>query len=525
MPDQNARGWEAAATANPLATDAAMAILRAGGSAVDAAIAAQAVLTLAEPSASGIGGGAIILMAAEGRVRVFEGLAAAPAAIAVREGQPEFGGCSVGVPGAVRAMALAHAAGGRLAWRALFAPAIALAAEGAPLAPYLRRRLREAPAMREEALARALWFGADGAPHAAGTIIRNPELAENLALVAEQGADAFYEGKLAGRMVAAVQHDRQPGTLAATDLAAYRARERAPVRFPLGTWTVAAAPPPAGGITVGQVVGLVRRFGLEGLGAELPTETMHVLAEAGRIAYADRPLMGDPEAMAIDAARLLEPAYLDARARLLDLGRRAGSYPQGLGTPVAEATRADSMTSHLSIADSAGMFVSMTTTINQLFGAPIAVGGFYLNDAVPNFSTRARARGERAANAPGPGKRPRTTMAPAIVLDEANRPIAALGAGGGHRIVGMMANLLLRLAGGARDAAAMVGAPHALRWRAETEIEPPLARHRAALEALGHRVKVQRFDGAAQAVLIEPEGMSAGADPRRDGTGMARRRS
>ena len=284
-------------------------------------------------------------------MRVFEGLAAAPAAIAVREGQPEFGGCSVSVPGAVRAMALAHAAGGRLAWGALFAPAIALASEGAPLAPYLRRRLREAPAMREEALARALWFGADGAPHAAGTIFRNPELAESLALVAEQGADAFYEGKLAERIAEAVQHDRHPGALAATDLATYRARERAPVRFPLGAWTVATAPPPAGGITVGQVVGLVRRLGLEGIGpegtsVELTPEAMHLLAEAGRIAYADRPLMGDPEAMAIDAARLLEPAYLDARARLLDPGRRAGSYPQGLGAPVAEARRADSMTSH-----------------------------------------------------------------------------------------------------------------------------------------------------------------------------------
>jgi gamma-glutamyltranspeptidase/glutathione hydrolase len=510
MPDRKARWWEAVATANPLATEAAMAILRAGGSAVDAAIAAQAVLTLAEPSASGIGGGAIILMAAGGSVRVFEGLAAAPEAIAVREGQPEFGGCSVGVPGAVRAMAMAHAAGGRLAWRALFAPAIALASEGAPLAPYLRRRLCEAPAMREEPLARALWFGERGAPRAAGTKFRNKELAESLELVAEQGADAFYEGRLAERMVASVRNDRHPGTLAAGDLAAYRARERAPVRFPLGTWTVATAPPPAGGITVGQIVGIVRRLGLEGMGEEFSPEAMHLLAEAGRIAYADRPLMGDPEAMAIDAALLLEPAYLDARARLLDPGRRAGSYPQGIEAPIGELTASESMTSHLSVADAGGNFVSMTTTINQLFGARIAVGGFYLNDAIGNFGT--------GSNAPGPGKRPRTTMAPAIVLDEANRPIAALGAGGGHRIVGMMANLLLRLAGGARDAASMVGAPHALRWRAETEIEPPLARHRGALEALGHRVKVQRFDGAAQAVLMGPDCMSAGADPRRDGT-------
>jgi gamma-glutamyltranspeptidase/glutathione hydrolase len=517
MPGFEARGWEAVATANPLATDAAMAILGAGGSAVDAAIAAQAVLTLAEPSASGIGGGAIILMAAGGTVRVFEGLAAAPGAIAVREGQPEFGGCSVGVPGAVRAMAMAHAAGGRLAWRALFAPAIALASEGAPLAPYLRRRLGEAPAMREEPLARALWFGERGAARAAGTKFRNPELAESLALVAEQGADAFYEGTLAERMVAAVRNDRHPGTLAASDLAAYRARERAPVRFPLGAWTVAAPPPPAGGITVGQIVGLVRRLGLTGIGAEFAPEAMHLLAEAGRIAYADRPLMGDPEAMAIDAALLLEPAYLDARALLLDPGRRVRSYPQGIEAPIAELTDQESMTSHLSVADRRGNFVSMTTTINQLFGARIAVGGFYLNDAIGNFGA-----GSSAANAPGPGKRPRTTMAPAIVLDHANRPIAALGAGGGHRIVGMMANLLLRLAGGARDAASLVAAPHALRWRAETEIEPPLAEHRAALAALGHRVKVQRFDGAAQAVLMGPDGMSAGGDPRRDGTGIAR---
>ncbi len=485
-----------------------------------------------EPSASGIGGGAILLLAGAGGVRAFEGISAAPSRVTDRltrdfDGRTipadrvTFGGRTVGVPGALRALELAHRAAGRLPWARLFAPAVEAAEAGVPVSPHLTAKLGEAPLMRGETLASTLWC-AGGRVLPVGSVFRNPALAATLRLIAEGGADAFYSGPLAERIVAAAAADLFPGTLSLADLAAYRAVERAPVRFAFNGWQVVTGPPPAmGGTAVGQILGMAARLGVTTL-PETPTkEVLHVLAECGRVARADRAIFGDPEAMTHAPEAALDGAYLDTRARLIDRRRVAPSYMPGLGPEAADRTLGGSMTSHLAIADGFGNVVSMTTTINKNFGSNVSVGGFYLNDVMTNFSDPPTQSGVVLANALAPGRRPRTTFAPTLVLDAAGRVIAAIGAGGGHRIIGFVANFLLRLAGGERDPQAMLGAPHALNWHGITEVETAWSAQAAALAADGHYVIRRRMDAGAQALVFADDQVLAGADPRRDGMAMA----
>jgi gamma-glutamyltranspeptidase / glutathione hydrolase len=534
---RSAQGRLAAATANPLASWAALTMLRRGGSAVDAAIAAQAMLNVVEPNASGIGGGAMILVAEAGSVRAFDGISAAPARVTDRPSRDfdgrdvpaellDFGGRTVCVPGAVRAMEMAHRTAGRLPWADLFAPAIEATEAGAPLSPYLARALREHPPIERERMAAELWYR-EGEPRPVGTRSRNPALAATLRMIAEQGPDAFYLGPIAERIVAAVAGDRLPGAMTSADLRSYRAFERRPVGFALGEWQVVAGPPPAfGGIAVGQILGIAARLGITCLEREISADALHVLAEASRLAQADRAVFGDPDDIRVMPEALLDAAYLDARAGLISPRRRAAAYPpgtllQGTGLRVEETTPGSSMTSHIVVADETGQVVSMTTTINKNFGSMVSVGGFYLNDALTNFAAVPRAGGVKVPNAQRPGRRPRTTIAPCIVLDAAGHPMAAIGAGGGYRIIGFVANFLLRLAGGWHDPQAMLSAPHGLSWSGETEIEPELAHHQEELTARGHSVITRRLDGGAQALVVAGESVAAAGDPRRDGVGMA----
>ncbi len=525
---RSARGRAAAATANPLASRAALEMLRAGGSAIDGAIAAQAVLTVVEPNASGIGGGAMIVLHDRAGTHVIDGLAAAPASVpdrlqtdfdgrSVPADRVVYGGRTVGVPGVLRALDLAHRRFGRLPWAQLFEPAVALAESGFPLAPYLVRTLQEIPPIRDERMARTLFCGGTEAPLPVGTRLHNLPVARALQRIAEGGADAFYHGELADNIVRAVRSDYFPGGITGADLANYRAVERVPVRFPLGRLSVVGAPLPAFGcIAVGQIIGIASRHGLDGIGRDLTADEIHILAEAGRIAFADRARYADPDFTEIDGAASLAAGYLDARAALLDPHRRTDRIRSG--RPEALAA---SMTSHLAIADAGGQVVSMTTTINQNFGARISVDGFYLNNALTNFAAEPVLNEKRVPNAMAPHQRPRTTIAPAIVLDETGRPVAAIGAGGGYRIIGYVANGLLRLAGGEGDPQALLAAPHALNWNGISEIEPALERHAENLIARGHWLSVRRLDGGTQCLLMDGGAVLAGGDPRRDGAAMA----
>lgn len=515
---RSASGRAVAAVANPEAAWAAAMILRAGGSAVDAAVAAQAALTAVEPNASGLGGGAVILVADAGEVVAVEGLSAAPGRVAARldrdfDGRAvpaeraAFGGRTVGVPGVLRALEVAHRRFGRLAWSELFAPAIALAEDGYRLSPYLLRALRESPAVQTDAFCRDLFCGADGRPLPAGTLLRNPELGRTLRAVARGGADAFYLGEIAQALCAAVAGDPFAGTITMADMAAYRARVRPPVRFGLGGLSVAAGCLPSfGGTGVGQIVGLAAAMGISGLGPMLSADEIHLLVEAGRVAFADRDAYAG-EAAALDPQSFVDPTYLAGRAREIDPVRRGDRFRAGpeLG---------GSMTSHLSIADARGQVVSMTTTINNNFGGRVASGGFLLNNVVTNFSV------PPSMNALAPHRRARTTIAPCIVSDAAGRPVAAVGAGGGGRILGFVANALLRFAGGMGDPQAIVGCPQALNNAGQAEMEPPLDRHAAELARRGHWVLPRRLDGGTQMILRDGAGWLAGGDPRRDGIGV-----
>lgn len=521
-------GRQAVATAHPLASWAAISMLREGGSAIDAAVAAQAVLTAVEPNASGIGGGALIVVAEPGgEVHAIEGLSGAPAEVTDRldhdfdgrivpTDRTAFGGRTVGVPGALRALELAHRRFGHLPWARLFQPAIALATDGYPLSPYLLRALQENPAVQTEPMAQALFCGGGRLPLPAGAALRNPALAHSLTTIAEGGADAFYRGPIAEAICRAVAADPFPGRLTPADFAAYRAVERAPVRFAMAGMEVIGGCLPAFGATaVGQVIGIAAALGVTGIGAEMTAREIHILAEAGRLAFADRAIYaGDPDVTPVDLQVLLDPAYLATRAALIDPRRRTEGLPAG-------TLEGASMTSHLSLADAEGCVVSMTTTINNNFGARITVGGFYLNNVMTNFAARPQVGGRHSANAMAPRKRARTSIAPCILRDAQGHAIAAIGAGGGNRIIGTVANGLLRLAAGMRDPQAILAAPHALNFSGVTEIEPPLDRHTDALAAMGHWVIPRRLDGGTQCVVRTNTGWAAGGDPRRDGIGMA----
>ncbi len=525
-------GRAAVAAAHPLAARAGLLMLRAGGSAVDAAVAIQAALTVVEPNASGIGGGAVILVHDGAQALCLDGLARAPARVTARlatdfDGRTVpteramYGGRTVGVPGALMALEHAHRRFGRLPWSDLFAPAIELASEGAPLSPYLTRALAENPAVRDTRFARE-HYCADGIALPAGTVRRNPALTESLVAIAAGGAAALHEGPLAEAIVHAVADDPFAGSLTLADLGSYRPVERPPLRFDLGGMTVLGGPLPAyGALAAAQIVAFVRHHGLASL-RDLPSEdAVHLLAEAGRLAIMDRWPYADPDFAPADVAQLLDPDYLASRAGLIDPVRRRDRFPAGRGRELG-----GSMTSHLSVADARGQVVSMTTTINQNFGSRIAAGGFWLNNVMTNFAAEPVLRGRsgrewRDPNALEPLKRARTTIAPVIVLGADGRPVAALGAGGGFRIIGYVANALLRLAGGMRDPQAILDAPHGLNTNGITEIEPELEHHARALAARGHWPHVRRMDGATQCVILDEGQVSAAGDRRRDGVGMA----
>ncbi|MEN9484823.1 MAG: hypothetical protein RJB37_2703 [Pseudomonadota bacterium] len=469
-------GWTttryAVAAANPLATDAGRQILAAGGSAVDAAIAVQMVLTLVEPQSSGLGGGAF-LMHWDGRaVQAYDGRETAPAEADARlllgaDGKPlafhdaVVGGRAVGTPGTVRMLEMAHARHGRLPWSVLFEPAIRLARDGFPVSPRLHTLLKADAHLRKDPTAAAYFYQPDGAPWPVGHVLKNPELAAVLRRLAADGARALHEGDIAEAIVAKVrQHPGNPGRLSLRDLAAYQAKERTPLchDHPAGgqTWRLCGFPPPSSGaLAIGQILGLLGQTGtapqpLSDFG--LPSaEWLHTYAEASRLAFADRAqYVGDPDFVAApggDWRSLIDPAYLRERARLIGPQRMpvapAGT-PGGVQTSLAPMPeQVEYGTSHISVVDAEGHAVSMTTTIEDAFGSRQMVRGFLLNNELTDFSfLPADAAGRPIANRVEPGKRPRSSMSPTLVFDDQGRLAMTGGSPGGALIIHFVAKTL-----------------------------------------------------------------------------------
>src|SRR5262245_34517219 len=510
------------AAAHPLAVDAGYDVLKRGGTALDATIAVQMVLGLVEPESSGIGGGAFLLYWSEKEktLRSYDGRETTPAAARPdrflgKDGKPVsffeavVSGRSVGVPGVIRMLELAHKRHGRLAWNDLFQPAIAAAEAGFPLSPRLHAQLERDPYLRADPEARQLFYQ-DGKAKAVGARIVNPQYAATLRSVGQNGADAFYQGDIARDIVRAVRSHAKPGDLTEQDLAGYRAIEREPLCGPYRQWRVCSmAPPSAGGLAVLQILGLLERTNF----ARAPphsVEAVHLFSEAGRLAYADRAKhLGDPAFNNIPVRGLLDSAYLDKRAKLIGERSMRMALPGDTEAPG---------TSHLSIVDAEGNVVSMTTTIEATFGSRIMVRGFLLNNELTDFDFT-----PGGANAIAPGKRPRSSMAPTIVFategETRGRVQLAVGSPGGPNIINYVARALVAMLDWELDAQSAVAAPNFGSRNGPTLLErgSSYEKFRKELEARGHEVEEAPLVSGLHAVERIPGGWRGGADPRREG--------
>lgn len=516
------------AAAHPLAVEAGLEVLRRGGSAVDAAIAVQMVLGVVEPHASGIGGGGFLLNydGATGAIAVYDGREAAPAGATPgmfldRDGKPlgyneaVASGISVGVPGVLAMLELAHKEHGKLAWRELFEPAIATARDGFAMPPRLATWLRRIPGLSEDPGIRALYFNADGSPRKQGDRIANPGLAETMGLIAEQGAGVFYRGAMAAEMVERVRGHVRPGTLSLADLAGYRPIRREALCGPYRIWMVCGMPPPSsGGIATLQVLTLLEPFEIW---RDTPNDlrAVHLIAEASRLAFADRDrYVADPAFVKVPVEGLLSRAYLAERRKLMSPDHGMGEI--GPGVPPGYVERG---TSHMSIVDRWGNAVSFTTTIEAPFGAQIMVRGFLLNNELTDFSARSEVDGRAIANRVESGKRPRSSMSPTLVLDRDRKLVAAVGSAGGSRIIGDTIHALIGMLDWNLSASAAVALPRVIRANGPTELErgTPLADRADGLRALGHQVQVRVHEGGLAGIRRVGDGWEGGADPRRDG--------
>lgn len=531
--------------ADPRAAAAGAAMLRQGGSATDAVFATLLALTVVEPQSSGIGGGGFLVTSdARGAVDSFDGREEAPAAatpdwffkdgVAMTTQQAIPGGKSVGVPGNVRMMALAHAKHGKLQWKALFAPAIALARDGFLITPRLHRSLytaRETGALSSEA--RGLFYGTDGEALAAGTRVRNPRLAAFLTDLAERGPDSFYVGPNAQAIAATVRAaPRNPAAMTVGDVAAYDAKTRAPVCGSYRTYRICGmGPPSSGATTVYAILKQLERFDLTALGPNSPV-AWHLIAESMRLAYADRDLyLGDMDFVSVPVAGLIDPAYLAQRSALISrdttMTTVAAGRPAGARQMAWSPQPIEQGTSHFVATDRVGNVATLTSTIESPFGSGLMVNGFYLNNELTDFNFVPVVKGVAVANRVEAGKRPRSSMAPTIVFSPDGHARLALGAAGGATIIAQVAKTIIgvidwRLS--AQDAIALpvLFAPGDTVYLEKGSAHEAMA---PALAALGHKVEVREPGFKANAVewIASPQGGGrwvGAADPRSEGASV-----
>ena len=533
------------AAANPHATQVGYDVLKAGGSAMDAAVAVQIMLNLAEPQSSGIGGGAFLLYwdAASKTLTTFDGREKAPAAatpdnfktpdgkvLSFWDALP--GGKSVGVPGTLRLLEVAHKKYGSLLWADLFKPTIELALKGFPISSRLSASVKgnsgEKKKLDRFAAARAYFFNADGTPKAAGTMLRNPEFADTLNQIAAGGADAFYTGPIAHDIVATVRNaTMNPGIMTLKDLAAYNVIERLPVCIDYRGFQVCGmGPPTSGGLTVGQILGILSHFDLPKMG--YGSDAAHLFAEACKLSYADRGLyMADADYVDMPTAGLLDPDYLKTRAALINSQKamdkaQPGDPPRQHATLWAPDVSQESPgTSHFVICDAQNNIVSMTTTIESGFGSRLMVRGFLLNNELTDFSRESEKDGKPIANRVEGGKRPRSSMSPTIVFKD-NEPYLVVGSPGGSRIINYVAKTIVAVLDWGMLPQDALNLGHFVNRNGPSDLEEGTAAvaFKQILEARGHKVNIRDLNSGLHAILIKDGTLNGGADPRREGTVM-----
>jgi gamma-glutamyltranspeptidase/glutathione hydrolase len=551
-------GWaftrQAVAAANPLATDAGHQVLRAGGSALDAAIAVQMVLGLVEPQSSGIGGGAFLLHFDGQKVTAHDGRETAPAGargdMFMEQGKPlpfpeaVQSGHSVGVPGAVRMLEAAHRQHGRLPWAQLMQPAITLAEQGFRVSPRLHTLLQADVLLKKDPLALRFFYQADGQAWPVGHVLRNPEYAHVLRLIAAQGSRALHEGPVAQAMVARSAQAPRPGTLSLQDLASYQPRMREALCFDhtasSRAYRLCGFPPPSSGqIAIGQILGMLGNTSAQGpeLAAGLPSpDFLHRYTEASRLAFADRAqFVADPDfvqAPAGDWRTLLAPGYLRERSQLIGsqaMKAAPSGQPGGHKTSFAPMpTQKEYGTSHISVVDAQGRAVAMTTTIEAAFGSrrmvttdPSRPGGFLLNNELTDFSLApADAQGRPIANRVEPVKRPRSSMSPTLVFDKTTGQLLMSGGSpGGAAIIHYTAKLLTGTLHWGLNAQQAIDLPNFGSLGGPTMLEAQRFNSSTVdgLKARGHEVREMEMTSGLQAIERTPSGWFGGADPRREG--------
>lgn len=569
-------GWAtkefAVAAANPLAADAGYRMLKAGGSAVDAAVAVQMVLTLVEPQSSGIGGGAFLLHHNGREIEAFDGRETAPAGANERlfmgaDGKPlpfyeaVVGGRAVGTPGVVRMLELAHRQYGKLPWRQLFEPAIALAENGFQVSARMNALLANESHLKKDPIAAAYFYDRRGMPWPQGHVLKNPELAAMLRRIAIDGSSALHEGEIAQAIVNKVQqHPGNPGTLSLADLANYQARQRTPLCFDYAATPSPAAstnrkdyricgmpPPGSGAMAIGQILGILRHTRAASLlpapdanGIAPSADWLHLYTEASRLAFADRAqYLADPDFVpppAGDWMSLLDPAYLAQRARLIAPGPDAKRMPTVRpGTPGGFNSSYAPMpeqpeygTSHISIVDAHGNALAMTTSIENAWGARQMVnrglglaGGFLLNNELTDFSfAPTDSNGAPVANRVQPGKRPRSSMAPTLVFDKTSGQfVMSVGSPGGPLIIHFTAKTLYGVLHWGLNVQEAINLPNFAVIDGPTLLERKRFATSTikALEARGHDVREASMTSGVQAIQATPRGLFGGADPRREG--------
>ncbi len=530
-------------TANRHASEAAAAMLKQGGSAVDAAIAAQLVLSFVEPQSSGIGGGAFLLHFAgkDGQIDAYDGREKAPAAATPQlflqaSGEPMgfmaavVGGRAVGVPGVIKMFELAHKAHGKLAWADLFAPAIKLAENGFAVSPRMSGLVARFKRLRGEPTTKDYFYVLRGGvrkPLPVGHVLKNPAYAKTLRTIAQNGAKGFYSGPVAQAIVEAVQgHKSNPGSMTLEDLAAYEAKRRDPVCAPYRTFRVCGMPPPtSGGLTSLMILKMLERFDLAALKPS-SVEAVHLISEASRLAFADRGVyMADNDFVDVPVKGLLNTDYLARRSALIDPAKAMNTAKAGTPPGVTKKkAAADDVTrpgtTHLSIVDAEGNAVSMTSSVEGGFGAHLMAGGFLLNNQLTDFSFQPERGGVVVANRVEPGKRPRSSMSPSLILKGDGQLFAAVGSPGGSRIIGFVTKAMIGLMDWKLSMQEAINLPHHINRNGKTDLEKntSVAKLARQLEALGHRVSIRGLNSGLHGIRITDKGLDGGADRRREGT-------
>lgn len=527
--------------ANPYASDAGHLILQKGGNAIDAMVTVQLVLGLVEPQSSGIGGGAFLVYYdnAQQKLTSYDGretapLAATPDMFLDANGQPKrffeavIGGLSVGTPGTVKLLHETHKKHGKLPWADVIAPAIELTEKGFEISPRLNKLISASaeslffyPATRE------YFLSEEGVPLFVGTIVRNQRYADTLKKIANEGADGFYKGEIAQSIVNTVQNAKgNPGRLSIEDFANYEIKEREPVCYNYRDYDVCGmGPPSSGALTIGQILGMIEAFDMKAIGPE-SAESWRIIGDASRLAFADRSLyMADSDFVDMPKG-LLNRQYLWNRGRTLFRNKAYEPNEVKPGEPPFDHSLLFApdnsielpSTSHFSIVDKDGNVVSMTTTIESGFGSRLMVNGFLLNNELTDFSFVPEVDGKPVANAIEPGKRPRSSMAPTIIMKD-GKPVLAIGSPGGSRIIPYVAKTIIAWVDWEMDIQRAIDLPHLVNRFGKYDLEEGTAAEKFAkpLEKFGYEVEIRGLNSGLHGIEITEEGLEGGADPRREG--------